>query len=884
MKINKNKKGVLLTLVTIVLVVLMLAEIISYVYLNINSENISSVGLVSSTSYLFTANLKNNTAGFLHTSLQNALSALVTLQNPKAGSPQINNTAFALRSLVQNGTLYGKNEISLIGYSNLLSYTNSITAQAQAENINALITNTTLSVYQENPFTINVTLTALLQINSSSGSIVYPLNATGQVFLNGNKDLYSEENNDNYTINITQAPSALKSTYGHLSIVGSPYLFSAGTLIVENTITSCTGVPSQFKNINFILVASNALLGNCGTSRFMQLQNVPGNLINGSYVFAGNSSSGSFGGYPENISSLQSAMHSGHYYPDNLTPSFLYLAQNNLTRRSQNGLFSFHLYNRLVPEFVNSKVSSYISANAVYTNTVKHISISLWFQPNFLISNTVRMGLAGENSVTNTLLYLEIKNNRIIFGSDDCSSSASYVSSTPINWSVQPNTWHNVVGIYNSSGNSLIYLDGLQIGSNSITACNSIANPYFTIGKGDKNGNYFNGSISNVQLYNITLNPSLVSKLYYDGVEGIAANTSNLTAWWELNGNTTDFSGKGRNGNVIGSNSNSMTYSYIHGYTGSPLFDGALNNNATNIVEGVMNCANINQCSNASLQHFYLGHDNLSTTFSTNGYITNALNPALFFNATLLLNVGSFNGNGYVFAPINSIFNSQYSSGAFSVFAWVYMTPNTVGPVIDIMNCNPSSSSCASTPLISVNGNTVYAGGAGITTGSFTVNTIRGWHQLTASFSGGTETLYIDGALAGTMSGTLSPSSGSSFYWSTGCGSSCSPPAGVSNTLYGKIADVQILDSGVASGTAKSLYLNNTCGTSFVCTPSPPSSPAFTADSWSLSAPFDGLANQTYVAFDTEYGSSIAYFANRQGICTAASVIENTCGAIITQP
>jgi Concanavalin A-like lectin/glucanases superfamily len=394
-----------------------------------------------------------------------------------------------------------------------------------------------------------------------------------------------------------------------------------------------------------------------------------------------------------------------------------------------------------------------------------------------------------------------------------------------------------------------------------------------------------------VQLYNISLNAPQVEKLYDEGIERIAVNTLDLTGWWELTGNTTDYTGYGRNGNVIGSNSNTMTYSYIHGYTQDPIFDGIVNHNATNMVEGVMNCANINQCSNMSLQHLYVGTENLTGFLAYGGYTTYSWPASYAWNVTLVPNVGSFNGNGYIFAPLNNSFT--YNTGTFSVYAWVYLTPNTIGPVIDISGCNPSTSSCASTPIISVNGNTIYAGGSGISTGSITLNSINTWEQITASFNGGHEKIYLDGALAESLGGTLVPSAltGNSYYWTTGCGATCSTPGGVTNTLYGKIANIQFLDDALSSNLASYIYYNNSCGNfvSGACGDFYYSGTI--ADEWSLAAPYEGLANQTYAYYHIGQektggfgGLEVAYFANNQGICSVASVLENTCGALITQP
>ncbi len=58
----------------------------------------------------------------------------------------------------------------------------------------------------------------------------------------------------------------------------------------------------------------------------------------------------------------------------------------------------------------------------------------------------------------------------------------------------------------------------------------------------------FNGSITNVQLYNTSLSQSEIQALYKEGIGGAPINVNNLVGWWPLNGNANDYSGNDNNG------------------------------------------------------------------------------------------------------------------------------------------------------------------------------------------------------------------------------------------------------------------------------------------------------------------------------------------------
>ena len=176
----ESKKGILLTLAVIVLVVLMVAELVAYVYLNASYQALDALGSSAAGSYRTVGTLNSSTAAFLRTSLYSALSVLAGYESTRKGT-YINNTAYALGSLMTNGMLYGTNEVALMGGATLNNYTNAIMLQAKLQGFSLSLTNTSLQVYQTGPASLNATFYALAALNSSSGSFTYPITASSGI-------------------------------------------------------------------------------------------------------------------------------------------------------------------------------------------------------------------------------------------------------------------------------------------------------------------------------------------------------------------------------------------------------------------------------------------------------------------------------------------------------------------------------------------------------------------------------------------------------------------------------------------------------------------------------------------------------------------------------
>jgi hypothetical protein len=123
------------------------------------------------------------------------------------------------------------------------------------------------------------------------------------------------------------------------------------------------------------------------------------------------------------------------------------------------------------------------------------------------------------------------------------------------------NSWYNVVGVYNSSYGFQVFVNGQNEGyytnsgthSGSTCSAGALTNTEYTstfpwvIGYEKAWTSYFNGWISNVQIYNTSFSTNQVSTLYQEGIGGAPTELLYLVAWWPLNENGNDYSSNNYN-------------------------------------------------------------------------------------------------------------------------------------------------------------------------------------------------------------------------------------------------------------------------------------------------------------------------------------------------
>ncbi|MDE1822865.1 MAG: LamG domain-containing protein [Candidatus Micrarchaeota archaeon] len=136
---------------------------------------------------------------------------------------------------------------------------------------------------------------------------------------------------------------------------------------------------------------------------------------------------------------------------------------------------------------------------------------------------------------------------------DDCGAGGVWPQSSA---SVSSNKWNQIGYTYNGI-DVVFYVNGKQVG---IVAQNALPNLGLNgLAIGSESGfcctyNYFNGSMSNIQMYNISIDNNTIKALYQEGIAGVPIDLQHLVAWWPLNGDANDYSGNNNQGiptNVI---------------------------------------------------------------------------------------------------------------------------------------------------------------------------------------------------------------------------------------------------------------------------------------------------------------------------------------------
>ena len=216
----------------------------------------------------------------------------------------------------------------------------------------------------------------------------------------------------------------------------------------------------------------------------------------------------------------------------------------------------FYSNGTIIPSWMQNGNSAYFDGSSTYLNAPENtpvnpdssLSVAVWFETT---SDGVIVwdGNTSQPSTANAyspILYVNDKGN--LAGGD----LAGGIQPFNTTYHVADGKWHLVVITQTTSGQSL-YLDGNLIATVAGTP-QSFSPYYWTIGEGytnlwanTNNGNfYFNGFISDVQIYSVALSQSNVSTLYSEGINGNPISQG-LAAWWPLLGNVNDYSGNSHN-------------------------------------------------------------------------------------------------------------------------------------------------------------------------------------------------------------------------------------------------------------------------------------------------------------------------------------------------
>jgi len=134
--------------------------------------------------------------------------------------------------------------------------------------------------------------------------------------------------------------------------------------------------------------------------------------------------------------------------------------------------------------------------------------------------------------------------------------------------SIVSGTWYQVTMTYDGA-NIKGYQNGLQEAltpkTGSLAGGGSLIIGAHSGGSSNPTSSWFNGFMSNVQVYNTSLTANQVQALYFQGIGGAPMKLQNLVAWWPLNGNANDYGGN--NYNLQPYNGVSFTSQWTGGYT-----------------------------------------------------------------------------------------------------------------------------------------------------------------------------------------------------------------------------------------------------------------------------------------------------------------------------
>ncbi len=192
----------------------------------------------------------------------------------------------------------------------------------------------------------------------------------------------------------------------------------------------------------------------------------------------------------------------------------------------------------LLPEFVTQlSGSGYVNIpNSALIDSASSYTVVAWIKTAFTGKELFWSGGDGATSV----YQIYLSNGDVSLRT----SKGSLVSSKPVN----DNSWHQVAGVFSSSGTGYIYADGTLITSGAINSIVTSSNNQVGAQCDVSCSGFYYGNVSNVQVYNTTLSSNVIQELYIKGIGGSPISLQYLVGWWPLNGNANDYSGTGNFG------------------------------------------------------------------------------------------------------------------------------------------------------------------------------------------------------------------------------------------------------------------------------------------------------------------------------------------------
>ena len=189
------------------------------------------------------------------------------------------------------------------------------------------------------------------------------------------------------------------------------------------------------------------------------------------------------------------------------------------------------------------------------------VSVSAWLQTSTVVS----WGLVVEYVYSSSgwgSYYLSQgsggTSSHILFGTSPDGVHAFSVTG-PV---ITDGKWHSIIGTYNGL-QSYVYVDGIQYGPSSSSSIGYDLTKNLRIASG-ASFSPLAGYLSNIQIYNTSLDANQVLALYQEGIGGAPVAPQYVVGWWPLNGDMNDYSGN----NNVGTPTNVIfTNAWTSGYT-----------------------------------------------------------------------------------------------------------------------------------------------------------------------------------------------------------------------------------------------------------------------------------------------------------------------------
>ena len=538
---------------------------------------------------------------------------------------------------------------------------------------------------------------------------------------------------------------------------------------------------------------------------------------------------------------------------------------NNLTPDTTGPTTKYSDSTAMGAVFQSADDSSVGLPSGLILNTT-YVSVGLWFKtttsgPLFCEQNATMLA-----TPTAATCSLYVGTDGKLHGQWYTSTTSATIASSS---TVTDGQWHYVV--LSGNGNTqTMYLDGSQVGSPLSGTVSNLAQTYEYIGAGYSSGTwpdtpsagnwYFNGSIADVAVYKQGVPAAEVSSLYDAATDSAASLTSIVRpnkAVISTEQDAADVSYNtltGRVQSVTDGNGGAWGLSTPTATGSSQVFA------ETVMSDSPVDYYRFDDASGSSVATDAVNADawDNPTLTATYSGVTLGTDGTAFGDGT---DAASFNGtSSYVQVPGNLDLTAPVSVG-------LWFKTSASGPLYCTQSSTlPAAAADATCPLyVGTNGDLYGSFYLGATSGIVSKDKVNNgtWHYALITTTSTSESLYLDGALVGTQTGTFEANGQDVDYVGAGYSSGDWPNTATKSNWYfnGDISDAAFFRTALSSAQATSLWqgYNNTQGSVVPLESVTVTDPVNTATG--------AAATETY-QFDPAHGGRLVRYVDGRGGAT----------------